>query len=437
MTQVFYCSTFFGALQLCAALDAGCFGPHTERRLLITSTNASVPEISMRVDRTPGFDEAVRPRFDDHVLWNDVIAPLHPSGWSPPAAEIPLLSRWLRAHLALDDTVRDLVLESISVPPARTIATLVPGAAITVFSDGLMGYGPTRNQLSGDVSTRIERLLYLDLVPGVRPLLLRETRARARAIPQDRFAEVIATVPKPAGVGHAGDSPIIIGQYLSSLGIVTPVREDELHAQMLRGLVARGHRRVVFKPHPVAGPAHVLAMRAAAVELDVDLIVAADVDSAEAWFAAARPQLVVSCFSTALFTAARLFGLDVATLGCDTALAALRPYQDSNRIPATIVDASLPRLGSDGSLTRPPPVDLDGLVRAVGYCMQPEHGASLREDAAAYVQANGAAPYFKRRRLESLGLVHQRPRRLPRARRAYRRVRALMRVDGGARQPAA
>ena len=45
-----------------------------------------------------------------------------------------------------------------------------------MFSDGLMGYGPTRDALPGDIGGRVERVLYLDLVPWLEPLLLRERR---------------------------------------------------------------------------------------------------------------------------------------------------------------------------------------------------------------------------------------------------------------------
>ena len=422
MTQVFYCSTFFGAMELCAAIDSGSFGAHTDRRLLITSANAAVPEISMRVEQSPGF-AAVRARFDEVVQWNEIIAPMHPSGWQPPAAELPMLARWLRGQLGLDDVVRDVAVESIAVAPARTIVMLLPDSPVTVFSDGLMSYGPTRLQLPGDIATRIERLLYLDLVPGLQPLLLRETGAQPVAIPAAAFLDVLSSVPTPCGAEDAAGHPMIVGQYLSAIGLLTPARENELHADMLRALTERGHRDVVFKAHPAAGRAHIRPLRATATALGVQLHVADVAESAEAWFAKARPGLVVSCFSTALFTAARLFELPVATMGCEVALAGLTPFQNSNRIPVTIVDATVPRLERGGLVCNPPAADVVGLVRAVGYCMQPVHGAPLRDDAVEYVRAHPTARYFKRRRLESLGLLFVSNRRLPRMRRVYRRAR--------------
>ena len=126
--------------------------------------------------------------------------------------------------------------------------------------------------------------------------------------------------------------------------------------------------------------------------------------TAEAWFRDASPELVVSCFSTALLVAAQYFGRPIATMGCDTALERITPYENSNRIPATIVDAIVPELLPDGSLSMPPARHLAGLIRAVGFCMQPKRHPDLRRGAAEYLQSHGSARYFKRRRLEATGL---------------------------------
>lgn len=403
MTQVFYCSTFFGAMTLSAAIDAGCFDRGDERRLLIVSTNSAVPEVTVRVDHTPGF-ETVRDRFDEIVFWNDLIAPLHPADWAPGPAEVPMLSRLVRARLGVD-AVSELVVESIAVAPARTISRLIRDCPITVFSDGLMSYGPTRDALPTDVSGRLRRVLYLDLVPSLEPLLLREYDVAVEAVPGAAFARVLAELPDPPGADASRGCPVIIGQYLSALAIGTRDDEADLHADMLRALVAHGYGHVVFKPHPAAGTGQVRRLRAVAAELKVQLTVVKDSVSAEAWLRVARPALVVSCFSTALLTASRFLDLPVATMGCATALEQIAPYQNSNRIPATIIDAVVPQLSADGTLTPPPPVDLPELVRAVGYCMQPTRNADLRTSAVAYLEKHGSARYFKRRRLEATGLV--------------------------------
>ncbi|GII84989.1 hypothetical protein Ssi03_29790 [Sphaerisporangium siamense] len=402
MTQVFYSSTLFGAMTLAAAMDAGRFGGHDGRRILLVSNNAAIPEVTPSLDEAPGF-AALRSRFDEVRSWNEIIAPLHPSDWKARVIEVPMLSRLITAALRLEDGPAELVVESVAVPPARTVAALVRDCPMTVYSDGLMSYGPTRDPLPQEISGRISRLLHLDLVPELTPLLLREVGVEPDPLPDAAFLGVLERMPLPEGLSGRA---VILGQYLSALDIVTAEEEAGLHAAMLRGLAARGITDVLFKPHPAAGRRHGQEMREAADGLGVKLTVAGETVPAELCFLAARPELVVGCFSTALMTARRLFGIPVATMGCDLVLRRLTPYENSNRVPVTIVDATVPRLDEDGSLSDPPPVDLPALVQAVGFCMQSEHYPELREVAASYIAANGAqARYFKNRRLASVGLA--------------------------------
>ncbi|MFF3666712.1 polysialyltransferase family glycosyltransferase [Microtetraspora malaysiensis] len=401
-TTLLCASTPLGAMTLAAACDEGRLGPG--RRILLVSNDAAIPEITPAPDESPGFAR-IRDRFDEVVSWNAVIAPLHPSEWKARSVEAPMLGRLLAARLGDPD---ELVVESIAVPPARTLAGLLRDVPITVYSDGLMSYGPTRFPLPGEIAGRITRLLHLDLVPGLVPLLLSEHGVPPEIVSDSAFHGV---VERAAGdrSGGPGDGPrreaVIVGQRLSALGILSAAEEAELHAAMLRGLAARGHRAVVFQPHPAAGRRHARELRPVAEELGVELLVADGAAPAEVCFAVHRPRLVVGCFSTALVTARRLFGIPAATVGADLVLERLSPYENADRIPATVVDASLPRLRPDGSLEEPPPVDLGALVGAVGYCMRAAAYPGLREAAAAYVEANGAARYFTRRRLSSLGLL--------------------------------
>ncbi|GLX01147.1 polysialyltransferase family glycosyltransferase [Microtetraspora sp. NBRC 16547] len=445
-TTLFCASTLFGAMTLAAACDEGLFG--TGRRVLLVSNNAAIPEITPALDDAPGF-AGIRDRFDEVVSWNAIIAPLHPSDWKARSVETPMLGRLLSARLGEPD---ELVVESITVPPSRTLAGLLKDIPITVYSDGLMSYGPTRFPLPREIAGRITRLLHLDLVPGLAPLLLSECgvppvivsrSALTRVIeqikgdtPTTRAADSGRESPHAAGSGHKaehaddldqdaappagsgqetrcadgrGREAVILGQCLSSLDILTTAEEAGLHEAMLRGLAARGHRKVVFKPHPAAGRRHARELRPIAEELGVELLIAPGTMPAEVCFAVHRPQLVVGCFSTALVTARRFFGIPAATVGGDLVLERLSPYENGSRIPATVIDASLPRLSVDGSLVEPPPVDLNALVRAVGYCMRSAAHPDLREAAAAFIKDNikdgGAARYFKHRRLSSLALL--------------------------------
>ncbi|WP_327103600.1 polysialyltransferase family glycosyltransferase [Nonomuraea glycinis] len=395
MTTVFYASTLFGAMSLAAAIDDGRFG--AGRKVLLVSNNAAIPEVATPLDATPGF-AVLRSRFDEVHSWNDLIHPLHPSDWRARVIEVPMLERLLNARLGLG-TVAELVLESIAVAPARTIAGLVRDCPITVYSDGLMSYGTTRDPLPAEIFRRVTRLLYLDLVPGLTPLLLTEYGVPAATIPEAAFLAVVAEVTATAPDMLAAEA-MILGQYLSALEIVTPQEEADLHEAMLRGLAARGHRTVVFKPHPAAGRRHAQLLRAAAAPMGVRLLVAGESVPAEVCFAALRPELVVGCFSTALLTAGRYFGLQVATHGTELILDRLTPYENSNRIPVTIADALLPRMGADGALDRPAEPDIQALVSAVGYCMQADAYPGLRPDSIDFDPR-----YFKRRRLEALDLL--------------------------------
>ncbi|MEV6985826.1 polysialyltransferase family glycosyltransferase [Sphaerisporangium sp. NPDC051017] len=425
MTQVFYSSTLFGAMTLAAAMDAGRFGAHDRRRLLLVSNNAAIPEITPPLDEAPGF-AALRSRFDEIRSWNELIAPLHPSDWKARVIEGPMLSRMIATQLGLEDGVSELVVESVAVPPARTIAGLTRDCPITVYSDGLMSYGPTRDPLPLEISGRVTRLLHLALVPELTPLLLREVGVEPDALPDAAFTGVLDTLPAPEGLSGRA---VILGQYLSALDIVTAEEEAELHASMLRALAARGFTDVLFKPHPAAGRRHAQQLRDVADGLGVKLSVAGETVPAELCFRALRPELVVGCFSTALMTAHRFYGIPVASMGCELVLQRLAPYENSNRIPLTIVDAIVPRLAEDGSITDPPPVDLPALIQAVGYCMQSDHYPDLREAAAKYIETHGAeARYFKNRRLSSVGLLPpggtsraQKPSALGRLRRALSR----------------
>ncbi|MFE0625458.1 polysialyltransferase family glycosyltransferase [Streptomyces sp. NPDC058864] len=438
-TQVFLASTLFGAATVAAALDAGLFAP-ADRRLLLVSNNAPAPEISPALDTAPGFG-ALRDRFDRVLSWNDAISPLHPSGWSPRADDVPMWERHLRRLWDLGEDEVELIVESLHVDPALALVNTFPGAPVEVYADGLMAYGPTRDKLDTLVTTRVGRLLHLDLVPGLRPLLLSEHGVTSGLVPADAFTAVLAAIAEhdvaPAPVPEGG--ALLLGQYLSALDILSGAQEEELHVRMLRAAVAAGHRTVVFKPHPTA-PAHwSRRLEREAETLGAELTVAGASEPAEVLFVRARPQLVVGCFSTALFTASALYGLPVARVGTDLVLERLSPYQNSNRVPVTIADRLLPDL-EDRQATRawrPPTAEqvrreLTPLLRAVCYCMQHQAYPHLRDDAVRYLTDSldsGTWRYFKRRRLASLALPGAVPSQLaflpdnPAVRRVARRIK--------------
>ncbi|MGP3973177.1 polysialyltransferase family glycosyltransferase [Streptomyces sp. 8N114] len=446
-TQLFFASTLYGAATLAAAIDANHFEP-ADQRLLLVSNNAANPETAPSLDVMPGF-ERLRGRFDRVLSWNETIRPFHPGGWSPRADDAPLWERHLRLLWGLGDGPEDevaLVLESIQVDPALAVARLFPDAPIEVYADGLMSYGPTRNKLDPLVGARVRRLLHLDLVPGLTPLLLSEFGVEPEVVPTEAFRAVLAEVAQdvPPSVTEAPrGGALLLGQYLSALDILSPDEEERLHLRMLRGAAARGHREVVFKPHPVAPVRHSRSLEKEAGELGISLTVLDAPVLAEALYERMRPALVVGCFSTALLTASAFYGLPVARTGTEVLLERVTPYQNSNRVPVTLVDAVLPDLddaaAGDG-FTPPTGRELTGLIRAVGFCMQSQIYPELRPEAERYLATRltpATRRYFKRRRLTALGLPGAVPRQfafVPRnrtVRRVARRARALKRAALG------
>ncbi|MFI6963820.1 polysialyltransferase family glycosyltransferase [Streptomyces sp. NPDC050255] len=448
-TQIFSACTQYAAATLVAALRAGQFGPRSEhRRILVVSDTSPSPELGTPLHQRPGF-EALAVEFDAVRSWNDFIRPFHPAGWSPRDQDASLWERAVRAAWDIGDGSVEIACESIQANPAQALTVIFGDSPVHIYADGLMSYGPTRSKLDQLVGTRIRRLLHLDLVPGLRPLLLTEFGVEPEIVPTDVFLKVLGELPGPADLPDDDGGPgpaLLLGQYLATLGILTPQQEEEQHARMLRGAVALGHTRIVFKPHPSA-PAHwARSLEQEAERLGADLTVLDSPVLAETLFDTMRPALVVGCFSTALLTAASFYGLPVARVGTGPLLEQLTPYQNSNRVPLTIVDALLPDLEdpsavSGWSLPSAEQVrgEPTGLLAAVGYAMQPQIQAALRPEAERYLDRHRDTlwRYFKRRRLTALGLPGAVPAQLafiPRnatVRRLARKARTLKRAAAG------
>ncbi len=421
MTQVCYASTLFGAMTLAAAIDAGRLGPRPERRILLVSNNASIPEIIPALDETPGF-AALRGRFDEIWSWNDIIAPLHPSDWRARVIEVPMTGRLLRSHLGLGDAPDELVVESIAVPPARTIAGLLRDCPITVYADGLMSYGPTREKLPLTLARRVRRLLHLDLIPGLRPLLLSEYGVEPVIVPDGAFRGVLDEIsrdaaddPRLAPVLDEEPTAVLLGQYLAAINILSAQEEEDLHVRMLTGAVRAGHRSVVFKPHPTAPAGYSAALSKAAADAGVRLTVLDAPLLAETLYRHCRPALVVGCFSTAMVTASAYYDVPVARVGTALVMDRLTPYPNSNRVPLAVIDHLVPDLEGDETpaVVGPAPDTLSPLVRAVGFCMQPRTYAGLREPTAEWLRAHLAGTpgyYFPELRLAELSLPGSTPR---------------------------
>jgi hypothetical protein len=385
-------STAYGALTVAAAVDADLLGPPGTERHLVVSVNAAIPEVARPLADVPGFD-SLRRWAHEHS-WNDLVAPHHPATWSPRRSDGPVWQRSLRQAWGLGDEPVELVVESLHARPTRALVEIFADSPVTVYSDGLMSYGPTRDALPPEVTDRVGRLLYVDLLEGVAPVLLHEHGVPSVPVPTARVRrlldDVAAAAPAPRRTG--GRTAVVVGQYLSDLDLVPAGQEQALTARMVEVARATGAERVVVVPHPSASGTTGLP-GAPGVE------VVEDGRPVEALCLALGASTVVSCFSTALFTARSVLGLQSVSVGTPTVLRLLARAENSNRVPAVLADALLPHAALTGPVdVRPPrlatddPAAVSRLLRAVAFSMQPQRLAGLRAEALPVLRGEDAVP---------------------------------------------
>lgn len=401
MTRIFALHSAYGLATAAAAIDAGVLGGGRER-ILVPFTSSRVPETAVGIADDPVL-ASLRTRFDRIEPLEDLLGPLHPSSWEPTEADLPMLERLLARAWRLDPGDVELFVQSPQVAPARTLMEVFPRARITIVGDGLMTYSPMRVRMPYPVAARIERVVHADVVPGVRPLVA-SPQAEIVAVSPESFAaalrETDAGGPNP--VRDDATTVLVLGQYLSALGLMTAAQEIELQRQLVDRAARWAPQRIVFKAHPSAPPLVTSAVRARANAHGIDFVEYTGPLAAEILAERIDAVGVVAGFSTALPTVKALFGRAIGSAGNDTVLAALTPFENSNRVPVTLVDA----LTRDAS-PYTDPARLQLLVDAVGYVMQPEIAGHLRGRAEELL--DGLDPrerdrYFAPRRLAALRL---------------------------------
>ena len=272
---------------------------------------------------------------------------------------------------------------------------------------------------------------HLPLVEGLTPRLLSEYGITPVTTPVAAFTAVIEEI---AALGPDGPDPQLadldpattalgFGQYLAALGLLTDEQEATLHADMVRAAAERGMTSFAFKPHPAA-PATVLTQMAeAAAAAGVELRVLDAPAIAEVLVSRFRPALVVGSFSTALATARAFYDRPIVAVGTELLLESITPFQNSNRVPASLVHELS---GEDAQLSADRQQELRDLIDTVSYTMQPELLSHLRPRAEAFL-SSPAGPakraHFKRLRLTRLDL----PGGIPPSRAPRATVRRLLR----------
>ncbi|WP_194421046.1 polysialyltransferase family glycosyltransferase [Microbacterium abyssi] len=440
MTVLFALHSAYGLTTAAAGIDEGLFEGRGER-VLVPFNSARVPETTIGLDAHPHLT-SLRARFDRIESLDALLQPRHPSSWEPDEDELPVLRRLLERAWSLDDDL-ELCVQSPQVAPARTLMSLFPNARLTIIGDGLMTYSPIRVELPRSVVARIGRVVYADVVPGVEPLVFREAGAERMPVLAARFAAALAETggDDPALDALADGTPtaLVLGQYFAALGLVGPDEEIGMQRQMIDRALAWSPARIVFKPHPSAPPALTDAVRAHAESHGLDFVVYRGHVPAEIVAERVDAVGVVAGFSTALPTIRALYDRPIAAVGTGTMLRRLSPYENSNRVPATIVDA-LTRAGS----TYAESAQLQLLVDAVGYAMQPKIAAHLRPRAEQLLRAmtrEDRDRYFDPARLARLQLPgaprESMPRRVLRSAGGVGRVEELRLTVDGVRRRAA
>ncbi|REJ06216.1 hypothetical protein DY023_07010 [Microbacterium bovistercoris] len=403
MIQLFALHSGYGLMTAVAAIDAGLMGD--AERILVPMNTAKVPETAIDLAGTPRY-RTLLSRFDRVEPLNPLIDPWHPTSWRPHEQDLPMHERLFRRAWGLGDDDIELYVQSPQVAPALTLMSLFRDARLGVIGDGLMTYSPIRSRLPRQVTERVARVVHPDVVPGVEPLVFTESGAARMPVPVASFGaalQEVGSAPDRALDVLAADgrrTALVLGQYLSALRLVSASEETAMQVAMVDRAASAGAERIVFKPHPSAAPGLRDALASRAAGRRVAFAVYDGDQPAE--YVAQRLETtdVVAGFSTALPTLRALSGVRTHAVGTGTVLTRLAPYENSNRMPATIVDA----LERD-SFTAPGA--LQRLVDAVGYAMQPEIMAHLRPRAVAWaasVPASVRERYVPAERLRALDL---------------------------------
>lgn len=403
MIALIEASSYFQLASLAAMADAGLL-PEADEYVLVLVNGSQVPELTTPLDQVPGF-EKLAARFDRVVDFAALLAPRRPFQFNPREDELHIFERLLRQAWNLGDGPLTLVLESIQVNPARALARIFFDAQLWVHSDGLMSYGPTRSKLAMPIAQRLMGTIHVDLVPGLEPHLLAELEPARKELSTQALAKVFTELASDAHFDLPDSSALILGQYLGSLGLMDAEEEFDLHVQMLQEAVNRGITSVLFKAHPSASATSAARLASVGAQMGLDFRVLTTDHLAETVIASVRPKVVISCFSTGLATARYILDTEVHAVGTGMMLQALAPYENSNRIPLSIIHALFVQ-------DLPAPANHEGddqlsaLLAAVAYCMQPVQLPELRDAAEKFLTEHylSFSAHFKRRRITKLDL---------------------------------
>lgn len=373
--HVFEVATGFGLCGVAAIIDRFGVGRPEDRVLLVANT-VTATEATPPVHEAPEY-VGLLSRFGRIVYLNDLIAPEHPFGWSPAADghHARLATAQLLAACGIEDGApHTLWIESIQGTASQSLVRLFDSARIHIYADGLMTYGPTRIEVPSVIGDRIDEVVHLDLVPGHRPFVLREFAPLYRSFPIGDLLAVLREVGRIDVAGIEGPVSVVVGQYLADLELLTVEQDAELLTQMIRAaLEAEPGLPVLVRAHPRSSGRAVDGVVTAFVAEGCDVRLLPTNGLVETLFDAVDVRLVVSCFSTALFTA-RSMGIRTVSVGAAAVLRRLRPYQNSNRMAIVLADLLNEAVPLEGGSIRPAETDpalIDLVMAMSALSMQP------------------------------------------------------------------
>ncbi|WP_375389963.1 polysialyltransferase family glycosyltransferase [uncultured Amnibacterium sp.] len=385
MQHVFEVATGFGLCGVAAIIDRFDVGRPEDRVLLVANT-VPATEASPAVHESPEY-AALLSRFGRIVSLNDLIAPEHPFGWSPAPdthhARLATAQLLAACGIAAGEP-HTLWIESIQGTASQSLARLFDTARIHIYADGLMTYGPTRIEVPSLIGDRIDAVVHLDLVPGHGPWVLREFAPDYRTVPVEDLLAVLGEIGGIEVAGVDGPVSVVVGQYLADLGLLTVEQDALLLERMVRtALAAEPELPVLVRAHPRSSGRAVRGVVDGLVAEGHDVRLLPTGGLVETLFDALDVRLVVSCFSTALFTA-RAMGIRTVSVGAASVLRTLRPYQNSNRMAIVLADLlheSVPLAGGPIRPAETDPAMVDLVMAVTALSMQPGvlehlHGAN-------------------------------------------------------------
>lgn len=216
--------------------------------------------------------------------------------------------------------VGHLLIGLLSTSLYLSITKVFYKADISVYSDGMMSFGPLRGDVYKDnLHKRIKDIFYEDLCEGIDPNYLPELCKSPVRVRFDLCC-----------VESRTKSLLIALQSLSYSKIMSEVEEYNFYSNYIQQIkrVFHGYKVYVL-PHPNNSSELIANMSLPGITMLENTL------SGEEYVEKLKIGYVASCFSTLMFRAHKM-GIPCFSFGTDELLLKLAPYQNSNRVPVVL-----------------------------------------------------------------------------------------------------